>query len=108
MEVSSEKKSVRRESVTLDHLIDDMGGNESSEYWQDTIYEEDEPPTPRLNQNPVLEKKEITDLSTQGHMVIDEKKEEDELHYYRNKIEEKSKPLEKFSGISNLCLEDLK
>jgi len=77
---------VPRVSVTLDDLINDMGGVQG--YWEDTIYEEDETPVPKLIPQPVLEKKQLAELDTKGHLEIDTHKEESELNFYKNKLAE--------------------
>jgi len=79
----------KESDITLDDLIDDMGGQATEFNWQtDTIAEEDEGEVPRLNIHPVLEKKQVSDLSTQGHLEIDVGQEEDELKYYKGKLAE--------------------
>jgi len=75
-----------RISRTIDDILFDMGG--SLGYWEDTIYEEDENTAPKLTQQPVLEKKQVSELDTEGFLEIDSHKEESELHFYKNKLAE--------------------
>jgi len=73
-----------RASMTLDDLMNDLGATDKS--WQETIYEEDELAAPKFDDS-AIEKREA-ELETQEHSQIDAKKEEDELHYYKNKLAE--------------------
>jgi len=80
--------SLHRDSVTIDDLMQEMGGPNGGDNWREnTATDPSEIPQRKLLLDP-LEKKPISDLSPETNLDIDVNKEENELIYYKEKLAE--------------------